>query len=248
MKIQKIQTLSNKQNTKINFTSRQNPIKPFEIETKRGKLRISEIDYDKDVTPKFIDKITKFFCDNFSQYTKDNFWLRYRYGTPEEKEQHTKLLKDYYTDIFTSKDNEQNVTLLVATDENNEMQAACLSYGCHEIPNCLDTALYIDSVAVNDEYKKYGVAKEMMKRTLDANKNTFTDSYLTSTTMANEFYEKLGYKKLDPEDEAQKAVLEYVSNHRYGYPEHIMPYTMALQEDKPRWFEKSAEAIEKNAE
>ena len=230
-------------NNRLTFKSRLNPIKPFIQNTKTGELKISEINYDTDITPEFIDKITDFFCENFSKYTTDNFWLRYRKGSAEEKKQHTQIFNKYYTKILRNEENHQDLTLLVAKDKYDKIQGVCLSYGCDEIPASKNNVLYIDSVAINDEYKNCGVARAMVEKTLNANKKRFTDTFLTSATMANKFYEKLGFKQFNPADNEQKTILDYIAKHRRDYPEHIMPYSKPLQEDKPRWFTNSAKAI-----
>ena len=225
----------------LNFYSIQNPVKPFRVATKHGNLTVSEIDYSKDLTPNFIKKINKFFTDNFSVETNDPFWLRYRKGTPEEKLKHIKLFEKYYTSIFNNEKNKQNLTLLLAKDQKDNIQGACLTYGNHEIPGTFDTTLYVDSLATNKKYRGQKLAQSMLEASLSVNKNTYTDVYLTSANYANPFYEKLGFLKLNPNNYKEKRVLDYIERTRRDYPEHITPYYKPLQDDKPRWYENYVE-------
>lgn len=219
------------------FGSIQNPIKPFKVATRQGGLTVSEIDYSKDLTPNFIKKINKFFLDNFSVETNDTFWLRYRKGTPEEKLKHIKLFEKYYTSIFNNERNKSNLTLLLAKDQKGSIQGACLTYGNHEIPGTFDTTLYVDSMAINKKYRGQKLAQSMLEASLSANKDTYTDVYLTSANAANPFYEKMGFLKLNPNNLKEKRVLDYIERTRRDYPEHITPYYKPLQYDKPRWYE-----------
>jgi len=221
----------------INFGSIQNPIRPFKVTTKPETLTVSEIDYSKDLTPKFIKKITKFFLDNFSVETNDEFWLRYRKGTLEEKLKHIKLFEKYYSSIFNNEKNKPNLTLLLATDKKGNIQGACLTYGNHEIPGTFDSTLYVDSMATNKKYRGQKLAQSMLEASLSANKNTYTDVYLTSANAANPFYEKMGFVKLNPNSLKEKRVLDYIERTRRDYPEHITPYYKPLQLEKPRWYE-----------
>ena len=233
----------NRINSRLNFTSINNPVKPFKVSTKHGWLSVEEIGASEYTRPEFIKRITKFFIDNFSKDTKDPFWLTYHNGSPEEKQKTFDILEGYYAQIFNDKKNQPNLTLLVAEDENDEIQGACLTYGSHEIPESFESTLYVDSMATNKKYRGQKLAYNMLDKSLKANKNTFTDVYLTSTKFADDFYEKSGFVKLNPDIEVEKTILDHVAKIRQEYPEHITPYHKPLQSDKPRWTKKSAEAI-----
>ena len=84
-----------------------------------------------------------------------------------------------------------------------------------------------------------------MEGVLNSAKNTFTDAFLTGEILAKGFYEKLGFKTLSDSDYSQKTVADYIARQRYDYPKYIEFFTKPLQEDKPRWFVKSAEEIDK---
>lgn len=235
-----------KANSKISFTSINNPIAPFKVPTEHGTLFVKELSASEYTKPEVIKQITKFFIENFSHDTKDNFWLTYRKGSPEEKQRTFDILEGYYAQIFNDRKNQPNLTLLVAKDENNKLQGACITYGNHEIPDSFESTLYVDSMATNKKYRGQHLAYDMLNKSLKANENTFTDVYLTSTKFADSFYEKFGFVKLSPDNDSEKIILDYVSKIRQEYPEHITPYHKPLQSDKPRWTEKSSKAIKSN--
>lgn len=226
-------------NNDMNFGSINNPVKPFKVATKYGILTVSEIDYSKDLTPKFIIKLTKFFLRHFSEKTADKTRLIYRNGTPKEKSEYLGRFIMIYRRIFNYEKIKPNLTLLLAKDKKGNIQGACLTHGNLEIPDSLDTTLYVNALAVNKKYRGNELAKRMLETSMEVNKNTFNDVYLTSANSANPFYEKLGFVRLNPDNTEEKIVLDYLKTRRNDY-EYITPYHKPLQINKPRWYEKCA--------
>ena len=66
-----------KYNTNLTFKSKINPIKPYKLQTRIGEISISEVNFDKELTCKFIRRLNKFFCKNFAQDTKDTNYSIY---------------------------------------------------------------------------------------------------------------------------------------------------------------------------
>ena len=63
----KIQQYNNQQS----FTSRLNPVKPFQINTKLGKLNFSEIKVKELPKVNHLDEIADFFCTYFASINND---------------------------------------------------------------------------------------------------------------------------------------------------------------------------------
>ena len=70
MRIQRVQD-----NTK--FQSKNNPIKPFVMNTKYGRLYVAEISQKELKDEKFLRNLVRFFIKNFASSTKDPYWLEY---------------------------------------------------------------------------------------------------------------------------------------------------------------------------
>ena len=233
------------QNSKPNFTSRNNPIAPFKIASKLGDIKISEIDYDKDVTLTLMKKLSNFFTEHFSQQTYYEPLKKIKSGTPAERLKYQKEFDQYYTDIFEHKDNKDNLTMLIGTDKDNNIVAGCLSYGYHDLPKGKDTTLYIDSLAVSPELRGLNIAKTLLEQTFNANKKSFNDVFLASTPMATKFYEKLGFQKMTRENSSQEIVLKKLDEIT-DYMDCLTPFSKPLQENKPRWYDICANAIKNN--
>ena len=110
------------ENYNYSFTSRNNPIKTFKIATKLGDITIKEVDYSRDITHKFIKKLTDFFCKNFAADTIDPFWAKYKTGTSEEKKNLFSRFEKYYANIFKEEEKNRNTTLLIAKDKKTEFR------------------------------------------------------------------------------------------------------------------------------
>ena len=230
----------------VSFTSKVNPVKPYKISTSMGDISIAEVNLGEELTPKLIKKINRFFCDNFSKDTKDEHYMKYRTGTLLERKLSEAEFEKHYSDIFNNSELRDNTTLLLAKDSKNKIQGACLSSPYYEVPQSNKNTLWIDSLAVNDMYRKEHIASELLNTTLNVNKNSFTDAFLTGTIFAKGFYKRLGFKPLDRRNKAQKTVYDYLKSKRYDIPKYVIPFTKPLQKDKPRWYEVCAGIINKS--
>ena len=232
-----------KYNTNLTFKSKINPIKPYKLQTRIGEISISEVNFDKELTCKFIRRLNKFFCKNFAQDTKDTNYSIYSKGSLEQR---LECEKDFYTRylrIFKNPKLRDKSTILIAKDSNNNLQGACISTPYFEVPECLNTTLWIDSLAVNKKYRNARIASELLNKTIESNKETFTDVFLTGTISAKKFYEKMGFKILNKAHSAQKTVYDFLRNKRYDIPKYVLPFTKPIQNKKTRWYENSAKAI-----
>ena len=227
---------------KTNFGSKANPVAPFIIRTKRGRLTVAEISQKDLRRDGFIQKLTRFFCKNFASLTKDPNWQVFKRGYGADYDIALLDLIRYYSARIKSKD--ENMTLLIAKDKRNKIQGACLSYGYDRIPNQKNRVCYIDSIAVNSSYRGYDVGRLLLEKTLDSARNKFTDAFLSGDRCAFGFYNKLGFKPLNKKDKAQDTVIDYISKRRSDYPKYVDFFNLPLKEDEERWYRIASKEIE----
>lgn len=220
-----------------NFTSRNNPIKPFTVNTKWGRLLVEEVKPQEAFSRGFLDKMVGFVLKNEIKASTNPFWKQFEKLTPE-KAKELKAIKDksvnYYRKVFQWGDG--NTTLLVARGKDKKIQGLCLSRGFFEFPNVVDRSCLINLLYVNERLRGYRLGKKMMEKTINANKNEFTDLFLLSTDYARGFYEKLGFKKLLPDTETKSKTLDFIRTIGYS-PEYTTPLNMVTQPNKPRWYD-----------
>lgn len=228
-------------NTNLNFQSKANPITPFVIRTKRGRLNVAEVTHRDMRREGFFESLTKFFCKNFASSTNDPTWKIFSKHNNLNYGEDIKHFIRYYASKV--KNGDENLTLLLAKDKRNKIQGACLSYGYDKIPSAKDKVCYIDSIAINQRYRGFKVGKLMMNKILESAKNVFTDAFVAGDKVANGFYERLGFKALDKNDAAQKAVIDYISRRRSDYPKYIELYTKPLREYSERWYNECVNEI-----
>lgn len=183
-----------------------------------------------------------FFCKNFASNTDYPGWLAF--NNPAKKSLRKKIINNYIKylrDIFYHDDG--SMTLLVARDNKNKIQGACLSYGFDEVPEARNTTLYFDAIGVNEIFRGNKIGKLMMTKTIDANKTTFTDVFLTGATKAKGFYEKLGFRELSLENPDEIEVINFIADDRDDYPKYVKFFTKILQPEKDRWYKKAAGAV-----
>ena len=130
-------------NTQLSFQSKANPVMPFIIKTKRGRLNVAEVTQRELSRGGFLENLTKFFCKNFASSTNDPAWKIFtKHNNLNYGEDILHFIR-YYTSKI--KYGDENMTLLLAKDKRNKIQGACLSYGYDKFPDAKDKACYIDS-------------------------------------------------------------------------------------------------------
>ncbi len=217
----------------ISFTSRYNPIKPFTIRTKEGKIYVSETSVEKALTPKFVDKINRFIIKNMSEATNYEFYTKYKTGTLKERREVEEICRAHLLEVFNDTKLKNNITLLLAKDNKNRLQGICMSYPNVEMDSIEDT-LYIGSLAVNKKYRKSHIGTRLLNATINANRNSFTDVFLTANVRAKRFFSENGFSTFNEKNEVENFILGAYSEVK----EYAIPLTMPLQTDKPRWYEK----------
>lgn len=226
MKIQKIQSA-------CSFRSKNNPLKPFVINTKQGRLFVQEASVEELKNEKFLRKIVHFFIKNFASSTKDPYWLKFN-----QFENRGEMI-DSYIDYLRPKirKDDGNMSLLMAKDRFGRLCGACWSYGYQQIPEAVDTTCYIEALAVDDKYRGCHLGDRLLTKTMDLNKKTFTDVFLKGEMFATGFYRNMGFEIMSEALPNQKDVVKILASQGEGYPDYIRFFTKPLQVSKQRWFE-----------
>lgn len=219
------------------FTSLNNPITPFVMNTKKGDVLISEIPafYLRD--EKFLKRILQFFVKNFASHTKDPYWLGYHH--PQNRKSMIALYASYMRPTILKDDG--NMTMLTAMDDEGKLCGACLSHAYNKIPNANKTTCYIEGLAIDNRFRKCNIGETLLNTTIEANKDTFTDVFLKGENMAAGFYQKMGFEIMDKTKPFQKETVQLLAAQGEGYPDYITFFTKPLQKDQPRWYEKISE-------
>lgn len=223
------------------FTSRICPIKPSVVNTKWGKLTLEEV--------KPIDIIQKGFFENLAAFFGKNFnspgWQIFK--DPTKKSELNMVIENFAQNLKALfKNNDGNLTLLVARDKQKRIQGACLSYGYDLVPNSKDYTLYIDSICVNRPYRGFSLGKKMLQKILDANSknSSFTDVFLTGEKNACGFYKKMGFSPLSKQDKSQQKVINFIALDRFDYPKFVDFLSKPLKPNQERWYNRVAEVID----
>lgn len=216
-----------------NFKSLNNPVKPFKVVTKAGDILVGEIPIDKLKKKKVTKSIAKLFCKSFSQSSEEPYWQGFY-----EKKNRYQMINDYIK-YFQSKiqNDDGNLTMLVAKNQKGKLCGASFSYTYKEVPSAGNSTCYLDSLAIDESCRGTGLGQILVNKTMDINKNTFTDIFVKAINKAVGFYERLGFNKLAPDTPNKKYITERLVKFGEGYPDYATLMTKPLQENKPRWYE-----------
>lgn len=221
------------------FKSRNNPVKPFELETSRGTLKVQEFTNDNANIKKEIRDLAKFFLDGFISNTDAPWFVQYK--NPANKEQYLKCIdtfSDYYKDMFCHDDG--NLTVLVAKNDKNKICGAIVTNTLNEAGVFEPTTCYVDSIAVAAEYRKNGIGSTLMQRAIDCSKDVYTDVFLASNNKAVPFELKNGYRILNYDNPLERKIIDIINAHRQDYPEYttFMDKKLRNHETNKPWYER----------
>ena len=219
-----------------NFKSKANPVQPFIIKTKHGKLKVSEVTQKDLKRSFFIYNLTKFFCKNFASKTKDPNWKTFGKHRHSYNEDSLKNFISYFEARI--KCNNDDMTLLLAKDKRNKIQAACLAYGYDGIRGARDITCYIDALAVNPLYRNLSIGKILIEKVLDSAKNKFSDAFLAGDKESFGFYERLGFRPLNKNNARENDLINYIAKRRSDYPKYVELFTKPLKPQEERWYNK----------
>lgn len=225
-------------NTSVSYTSRNCPIKPFSIKTPKGILYCSEIDYDKKFDKSYYKKIAKFFIDIFANTSSHPFWekcrkpnlnfLIYRIYLRDTVSGYRMALKD------------PDTTMLFARDKEGRIKAGIFAKSLDTEAHVKEPrTLYIDSLAVDKEYRKSNVGKKLLQKVLNSSKHSFEDVFLVAYKESAPFYKKIGFKNTK---NAQSESLDKLIKERLDYPDYAEFLEKSLNNTSgKKWYERADE-------
>ena len=220
----------------VGFTSRNCPVKPFTVQTRNDIITFKEIDYAKKseksllkrvvtfVCDKFIktkessvQDIATFFLDNFAHQSSHPFWKLCRKDDPAYNKKIYKeyLNKEMVASYKKSFDN-SDTTVLLGKDSKNKIRAGIITEPLNlseDLKN--DKTLYIDSLAVDKEYRNNHLAKKMVDSVIDSSKGRYDEIFLVAYNESVPFYEKQGFS-----DIKDKEFITNLAEERIDYPRY----------------------------
>lgn len=230
----------------VSFGSRNNPIAPFTIKTKLGKLNVREFNLNDKNIDKEIMNSADLFVYNFATNTKDPTYACLPY-----------LPKQVYNDVVSSfarvikdtlKADDGNVTYLIAKNKLGKTQACCMTSSLNEFGNVTDmNSLYVSNVAVNKKYRNNNVGSTMINKIIEASGKRFSDLVLIADNCAIPAYKKRWNLEIfEPQNEIQQKVLDVMKENHDDYPKYVTFMHKPLDIKQPRWWEKLARLIDKS--
>lgn len=231
----------------VSFGSKNNPVEKFQIKTDKGTLFVKEFTEKDAQYNSRIYELTKFFADNFIYNTNDPSLTRYK--DPENFEKYLDMLErmtSFYKRMF--KNDDGNLTVLEARNSAGELCGAVVTQPLDDISGVKDSqTCYVDSVAVRKDYRRSHVGKILMDKAIECSKDVYTDVFLASDNLAVQFELKNGYRILNYENEAEKAVIDTLNECRGDYPDYITYMDKRIDESnnsKP-WYQRVFEKLKK---
>ncbi|MBP3846596.1 GNAT family N-acetyltransferase [bacterium] len=220
----------------IYFSSLRCPIKPFRIKTSKGYLYCSEIDYNKDYPDKFYKKIGKFYLDIFANTSSHPFWKKCR-----KPNLNREVYDDYINSSIESyKQYFQNPDTTVLLVHNNKKQLVGALYSRSlELSKTLtdNDTLYIDSLAIKQEYRGNDVGKKILNKILNTSKERFAEVFLVAYKESVRFYEKLHFSKMSKNESSQTFAISELAKERIDYPDYVDFMQINLKEQSSdRWY------------
>lgn len=226
--------------SQVSFGSKNNPVPKFPIKTDRGTLYVKEFTEKDSLYPARMYELSKFFTDNFIYNTKDPSLTRYK--NPENFEKYLKMLDtvtNYYKRMFETDDG--NLTVLEARNAIGELCGAVVvqtfrdESGIEDERTCM-----VDSVAVERDYRKNHVGRILMEKAIGCSKDVYSDVFLASDNLAVGFQLKNGYRIMDYNEPAQKAVIDKINSIRNDYPDYVTFMDKRLDEfdESEPWYKR----------
>lgn len=232
----------NNSNNNIKFTSLMNPIKTFRFETPKGALLIKE--ETKKCLSKEADFLEygRFFVKNFNDENLDDNLMKSNFSREIYNESINMYTKSC-ADVF--KRDRSLTTMLSARDKNGNLVAAILTHPFDENPLISDNkTFYIDSIAINKDYRKCGLGKMLIDKVVEADGSFFTDIYLEALESAKKFYKKIGFNIIKPINRKNMKLLKAISMYREDYPDFMSPMTKVLNPTSSRWIDRVYEFLQ----
>ena len=235
--------LSTTVNQKPTFTSINNPIRAFKIKTKLGNVVVREFKQENCNSQHDLTQLSKFFVDNFIQGSTSPGWKKFGRHENLVMYRNKVLSFNYFIESVFKKD-DGNSNILVAKDKFNNIVGAIITTKLREVRGLSDSkTMYIDSLAVAQEYRRNNVAKILMEKVFLAGKDIYTDVILAGYNRAVPFYQKLGFKKVDLKNPIEKMYYDILREDRTDIPHYTKLLHMPLKPDAERWWQRMSGRI-----
>ena len=219
------------------FTSRNNPINDFKIVTNKGTLLVKEFTHKDASDREKVFSLAKFFLDGFISNTEDPAFLRF--AKPENKQMYLKFLDrmtEYYKAMF--KNDDGNLTVLVAKDDKDKLAGAIVSNTLNEEGVSEKATCYLDSIAVAPHLRNNKVGAILENTILEWAKNIYTDVFLASDNLAIGFQLKNGFRVLNYSNPSERRIIDKINSVREDYPDYVTYMDKKIAESSVPWYER----------
>ena len=230
---------TSKINNSISYTSRNCPIKPFQIRTNKGVLYCREVDYNKNYgnRNRFFNKIGTFFLDIFANTSAHPFWKKCRKPTLEKSvyENYIKENAQEYSRMIKSPD----TTFILCKNRWGILKAAiytrAFSIAEFKEPN----TLYIDSLAVDKSYRGNHIGKKLLNKVINSSKGRFDDVFLVAYKESAPFYKKLGFTNTEASISKSKT-MKRLAKERIDYPDYAEFLEKSISDNSTeKWYQRA---------
>lgn len=223
--------------SQISYTSKNCPIKPFKIKTSKGMLYCKEVEYNKNYGKSFYSKIGTFFLDIFANTSSHPFWKKCRKPTLE-KDVYNGYIKDNiqeYSQMIKSPD----TTFIICKNRWGRIKAAIYTRAFSIAELNEPKTLYIDSIAVDKNYRGNHIGKKLLNKVLNSSKGRFEDAFLVAYKESAPFYKKLGFTNTEGSI-SKSRTLKRLAKERIDYPDYAEFLEKSLSNNSTeKWYQRA---------
>jgi len=224
-------------NTKqVSFGSKNHPIEPFVIKTKKGPLFVEELSEND------IPKAAKFEMDFYEK--EFPIWgVSTKNKSKAEIKRFLSYLAIRQKSVLSNK--EGNGTVLVAKNFWGQVKALFqVEHFCalQSFMGKDEKTAHVETCFIDGKYRSQGIGKILFEKLLETTKGRFTDIYLEAENKAVSFYKRAGFEPLDTSNPALKKISDCVLTHRPDRDE-ITLMSKTLDPANP-WWKRVAKQLE----
>ncbi|MBP7212594.1 GNAT family N-acetyltransferase [bacterium] len=238
--------------TQTTFGSKNVPIESYKINTRNGELTVSELKDINTLSDKEQQNLSEFFMDNFIEGSENPYIKNLSKKTQKcTYNGSVGCITEHLKNLFAKDDG--NNTVLLAKDTNGKVQAGIVTHSfVDEIPTLNDPkTFYLDYIVVNKEYRKNGIASNLINKTLETAKG-FNDALLAGYNHAVPLYEKLGFEVqnfcLKAEtygEQVRQSVISEFQNNIHDIPKYTQLMIKPLKNSGSRWWDRMFDTLAK---
>jgi len=226
-------------NNQMHFKSLNHPIKPFKLKAGNDIIKFKEIDYTQKPSKELLVDTFTFFLDNFANQSSHPYWKKCRKHTEtfERKTYINKIISEI--NHFKKALKNPDTTLMIGRNKDNKISAAIFATPLNLTPIVKNNnTLYIDSIAVNKEYRGYNIGKNLLENVIKSTNDRYNDVFLVAYKESEPFYTKQGFKTLKNRGANQSNYIENLASERIDYPKYASFLNRPINKNKQRWYNK----------